>query len=152
VLFWRRLHLPILLLKRKQFHCQQRNERLELARYFNETEGATDGKFSLNHRLLEHCTTLAVGADTEWVESQQGTWYHCYGGAKEPPLRSQQGPLRRWSVYGWDLDGQTRCMPFAGHMGRCLTSRRTGVVGQLCEGVRLVTTLYIRRCPASHYI
>ena len=35
---------------------------------FNETEGATDGKFSLNHRLLEHCTTLAVGADTEWVE------------------------------------------------------------------------------------
>ena len=35
--------------------------------YFNETEGDTDGKFSLNHRLLEHCTTLAVsiGADTE---------------------------------------------------------------------------------------
>jgi len=40
--------------------------------YFNETEGArvySTGEEILTQSLIqEHCTTLAVGVDTEWVE------------------------------------------------------------------------------------
>jgi len=58
--------------------------------YINETEGGTHGKILIQPLILEHCTTLAVGADPEWVvevhrkahrrsdpTTQQWPRYHC---------------------------------------------------------------------------